>query len=133
MIQQLGDDQSSWEQDGTMQTENTDPYPVGEPTAFGLNVNLYGQTPVSLFEGGEETSSVSINFRDPDRYYWFDKRGETVFVYTSLTEERPAEASGSFNITSDVDLTDSYWLSIGGKNAYSSQNYRISELHMAAY
>lgn len=133
MIQQIGNDQSSWEQDGVIQTGNSDPYPVGEPTAFGLNVDLYDQTPVSLFEGGEETSSVSINFRDPDRYYWFDKREETVFVYTSLTEERPAEASGSFNITSDIDLTDSYWLSIGGKNVDPSGNYRISELHMSAY
>ncbi|WP_104041191.1 hypothetical protein [Vibrio hyugaensis] len=133
MIQQLGDDQSAWEQDGTMQTGNTRPYPVGEPTAFGLNVNLYGSTPVSLFEGGEVSSSTNISFRDPDRYYWFDKRGETVFVYTSLTEERPVEDSGSFKITSDLDLTSSYWLSIGGKNAEASRNYRISELHMAAY
>ncbi|WP_240998161.1 hypothetical protein [Vibrio owensii] len=34
MIQQLGSDQSSWEQDGVMQTGNTRPYPVGEPTAL---------------------------------------------------------------------------------------------------
>ncbi|MCX2793152.1 hypothetical protein OQJ86_25675, partial [Vibrio sp. Sgm 5] len=133
MIQQLGSDQSSWEQDGVMQTGNTRPYPVGEPTAFGLNINLFGSTPVSLFEGGEVSSSTNISLRDPDRYYWFDKRGEAVFVYTSLTEERPAEPSGSFNITGGVDLTNPYWLSIGGKNNNSSTNYRISELHMAAY
>lgn len=133
MIQQLGSDQSTWEQDGVIQTGNTRPYPVGEPTAFGLNVNLYGSTPVSLFEGGEVSSSTNISFRDPDRYYWFDKRGEEVFVYTSLTEDRPAQPSGSFGITGGVDLTNPYWLSIGGKNSDPSKNYRISELHMAAY
>lgn len=133
MIQQLGNDQSSWEQGGVIQTGNTRPYPVGEPTAFGLNVNLYGSTPVSLFEGGEVSSSTNISFRDPDRYYWFDKRGEEVFVFTSLTEDRPAEPAGSFSITGEVDLTNPYWLSIGGKNADPSKNYRISELHMAAY
>ncbi|MCF6453606.1 hypothetical protein L1076_18685 [Vibrio sp. MMG022] len=133
MIQQLGSDQSSWEQDGVIQTGNTRPYPVGEPTAFGLNVNLYGSTPVSLFEGGEVSSSTNISFRDSDRYYWFDKRGESVFVYTSLTEERPIEAAGSFSITSDLDLTEQYWLSVGGKNNDASKNYRISQLHMATY
>ncbi|AYO15012.1 hypothetical protein D0812_11535 [Vibrio owensii] len=133
LIQQLGENQSSWEEEGIIETGNTRPYPVGEPTAFGLDVNLYGSTPVSLFEGGVVSSSTNISFRDPDRFYWFDKRGEKVFVYTSLTEERPSQPSGTFNITSDIDLTEPYWLSIGGKNADASQNYRISELHMATY
>ncbi|NOH35457.1 DUF1566 domain-containing protein [Vibrio chagasii] len=134
LIQQLGTDQATWEEDGIMRTGNTDPYPENEPSAFGLNVDLYGQMPVSLFEGGQITSSQSINLRDSDRFYWFDKRDDRVFVYTSIIAQRPAQASGYFDISNDVDLSrEPYWLSIGGKNNQKSKNYRITELDMAAY
>ncbi|WP_240696853.1 hypothetical protein [Vibrio kanaloae] len=133
LIHQLGIDQSTWEQDGIIKTGNTRPYPENEPSAFGLNVNLYGSMPVSLFEGGVVSSSQNMNLRDSDRFYWFDKRGQRVYVYTSLTDQRPEKSSGYFDITSDVDLSEPYWLSIGGKNADSSKNYRITELDMAAY
>ncbi|CAK2913650.1 conserved hypothetical protein [Vibrio crassostreae] len=133
LIQQLGKDQSTWERDGTMKTGNTVPYPQNEPSAFGLNVDLYGSMPVSLFEGGVVSSSQNMNLRDSDRFYWFDKREDIVFVYTSLTNQRPAQPFGSFEITGGVDLSEPYWLSIGGKNGYTSKNYRITELDMAAY
>lgn len=133
LIQQIGTDQSMWESDGIMKTENTVPYPENEPSVFGLDVNLYGDTPVSLIEGGVVSSSQSMNLQDEDRFFWFDKRDTHVYVYTSLTEQRPAEHSGSFEITEEVDLNAPYWLSIGGKNAYGSKNYRITELDMAAY
>ena len=89
--------------------------------------------PVSLFEGGVVSSSQNINLRDSDRFYWFDKREDIVFVYTSLTNQRPDQPSGLFEITGGVDLSEPYWLSIGGKNGYTSKNYRITELDMAAY
>ncbi|MBY7732110.1 hypothetical protein JHW46_17355 [Vibrio splendidus] len=133
MIHQLGADQSTWEDDGTMKRGNTRPYPEQEPTAFGLNVNLYGSMPVSLFEGGQISSSQNMNLRASDRFYWFDKRKNHVYVFTSTTDQKPAEASGYFDITSNVDLSEPYWLSIGGKNADPSKNYRITELDMAAY
>ncbi len=133
MIQQLGSDQSLWEENGIMQTGNTKPYLVGEPTAFGINVSLYNGTPVTLFEAGQVSSTQVINFRQPDRYYWFDKRGTRAYVYTSLTDVRPAEAVGSFDILGTIDLSDPYWLSVGGKNYEASKNYRITEMHMAAY
>ncbi|WP_299143143.1 hypothetical protein [uncultured Vibrio sp.] len=133
LIQQLGTDQTTWQQDGVINTGNTRPYPENEPTAFGLNVNLYGSMPVSLFEGGQVSSSQSMNLRDSDRFYWFDKRGQRVYVYTSTTDQRPAQESGYFDISGNVDLSQPYWLSIGGKNADPSKNYRITELDMAAY
>jgi len=133
LIQQLGTDQSTWENDGVMKTGNTVPYPENEPSAFGLNVDLYGNMPVSLFEGGVVSSSQNMYLRDSDRFYWFDKREDIVFVYTSLTNQRPAQPSGSFEITGGLDLSEPYWLSVGGKNGYTSMNYRITELDMAAY
>ncbi|WP_261885591.1 hypothetical protein [Vibrio pomeroyi] len=133
LIQQLGTDQTTWQQDGVINTGNTRPYPENEPTAFGLNVNLYGSMPVSLFEGGQVSSSQSMNLRDSDRFYWFDKRGQRVYVYTSTTDQRPVQESGYFDISGNVDLSQPYWLSIGGKNADPSKNYRITELDMAAY
>ncbi|MCC4817525.1 hypothetical protein LMH81_13395 [Vibrio lentus] len=132
-IQQLGMVQSTWQSDGTMKTGNTVPYLENEPSSFGLYVNLYGSMPVSLFEGGVVSSSQNINLRDSDRFYWFDKREDIVFVYTSLTNQRPDQPSGSFEITGGMDLSEPYWLSIGGKNGYTSKNYRITELDMAAY
>ncbi|CAK2866710.1 conserved hypothetical protein [Vibrio crassostreae] len=133
LIQQLGTDQTTWEQDGVINTGNTRPYPENEPSAFGLNVNLYGSMPVSLFEGGQVSSSQNMNLRDSDRFYWFDKRGQRVYVYTSSTDQRPEQESGYFDISGNVDLSQPYWLSIGGKNADPSKNYRITELDMAAY
>ncbi|WP_254068116.1 hypothetical protein [Vibrio aestuarianus] len=132
-IQQIGTDQSTWESDGTMKTGNTRPYLENEPSSFGLNVSLYGSMPVSLFEGGVVSSSQNMNLRDTDRFYWFDKRDTTVYVFTSLTEERPNEPSGKFDIKGGVDFSEPYWLSVGGKNGYRSKNYRITELDMAAY
>ena len=133
LIQQLGTDQTTWQQDGVIDTGNTRPYPENEPSAFGLNVNLYGSMSVSLFEGGQVSSSQSMNLRDSDRFYWFDKRDQRVYVYTSTTDQRPAQESGHFDISGDVDLSQPYWLSIGGKNSDPSKNYRITELDMAAY
>ncbi|WP_104025448.1 hypothetical protein [Vibrio hyugaensis] len=132
VIQQIGFEQDSWAEEGIMLTGNSESYPENNETVFGLNVQFY-QNPASLIEKGRKSVTKSMKLNEPGRYYWLEKRGNEVFVYTSLTQERPAEESGKFELTEDIDLSQPYWLSLGGKNLEMQTNYRVSELYMSAY
>ncbi|MFN1515536.1 hypothetical protein [Vibrio owensii] len=133
VIQQLGVNQDSWQQNGIISFGNTPSYPENEPSVFGLNVSFWDDQ-INFIERGVITDSIfNSGASQLERYFWFDKRGDIAYVYSSLTNQRPDVPIGSFSIDNSLDLTEPYWVSWGGKNGYASVNARAVKMYMASY